>query len=195
MMRRIAVLFFVLAISCSAMPQAVQPKFHVLAFYTEKTEADHVDFARQAVTFFEAEAKRDNFDWHVTTDWNDLNAENLRHYQLVMWLNDSPQQPAQRAVFQQYMEHGGAWIGFHFAGYNDESTNWPWFVGDFLDAVFLTNSWPPLPATLVVEDRNHPVTRGLPETFLSPANEWYIWKPDPRGNKDIHVLLSLSPSN
>ena len=93
------------------------------------------------------------------------------------------------------MEHGGAWIGFHFAGYNDESTNWPWFVGDFLDAVFLTNSWPPLPATLVVEDRNHPVTRGLPETFLSPANEWYIWKPDPRGNKDIHVLLSLSPSN
>src|ERR1700727_4060139 len=112
MMRRIAALFFVLAISSSAMPQPAQPKFHVLAFYTEKTEADHVDFARQAVTFFEAEAKRDNFDWHVTTDWSDLNAENLRHYQLVVWLNDSPQNSEQRRVFQQYMEHGGAWIGF-----------------------------------------------------------------------------------
>ena len=52
-MRRIALLFFVLAISCSAMPQAAQPKFHVLAFYTEKTEADHVDFARQALTFLD----------------------------------------------------------------------------------------------------------------------------------------------
>ena len=54
------------------------------------------------------------------------------------------------------MKHGGAWVGFHFAGYNDESTHWPWFVSDFLDAVFLTNSWPPLPATLVVEDRTAP---------------------------------------
>ena len=107
-MRRIAVFLFVLLIACGAMLHAQQPRFHVLAFYTEKTEADHVDFARQAVTFFEAQAKRDNFDWHVSTDWNDLNAENLRHYQLVVWLNDSPQQPAQRAVFQQYMEHGGA---------------------------------------------------------------------------------------
>ena len=65
MIRRTAVFFFVLAFVCTAVPQAAQPKFHVLAFYTEKTEADHVDFARQAVTFFEAEAKQDNFDWHV----------------------------------------------------------------------------------------------------------------------------------
>jgi type 1 glutamine amidotransferase len=93
------------------------------------------------------------------------------------------------------MEHGGAWLGFHFAGYNDESTRWPWFAGNFLDAVFLTNNWPPLPATLIVEDRSHPVTRGLPETYISPANEWYVWKPDPRASKDIHVLASLSPSN
>ena len=86
------------------------------------------DFARQAVTFFEADAKRDNFDWHVTTNWSDLNAENLQQYQLVVWLNDSPQNPEQRKVFQQYMEHGGAWMGFHFAGYNDESTHWPWLL-------------------------------------------------------------------
>src|ERR1700743_2401023 len=102
MIRRVAVLLCALTFACSAQPQAAQPRFHVLAFYTEKTEADHVDFARQAVTFFEAEAKRDNFDWHVTTNWTDLNAENLQRYQLVVWLNDSPQQPVQRQVFQQY---------------------------------------------------------------------------------------------
>ena len=155
MKRRILALLGVLLFTCGAMPHAQPPRFHVLAFYTEKTEADHVDFARQAITFFESEAKRENFSWRVTTDWNDLNAANLQQYQLVVWLNDSPQETAQRTAFEQYMKHGGAWLGFHFAGYNDERTHWPWFVGDFLDAVFLTNSWPPLPAELVVEVR-HP---------------------------------------
>src|SRR2546430_16471541 len=99
MIRRTAVLLFASVFACSALPQTPQPKFHVLAFYTEKTEADHVDFARQAVTFFEAEAKRASFDWHVTTSWNDLNTENLQHYQLVEWLNDSPQKPAKLQIF------------------------------------------------------------------------------------------------
>jgi len=30
---------------------------------------------------------------------------------------------------------------------------------------------------------------------LSPANEWYTWKPSPRLNKDVKVLLTLSPAN
>src|ERR1700747_2910009 len=110
-MRRIAALLVVLACTCGATLQAQQPRFHVLAFYTEKTEADHVDFARQAVSFFAEDAKRDNFDWQVTTNWNDLNTANLQHYQVVVWLNDSPRQPAQRAAFEQYMNHGGAWLG------------------------------------------------------------------------------------
>jgi uncharacterized protein len=195
MMRRLAALFFVVAVAGSVLSQTPPPKFHVLAFYTVKTEADHVDFARQAVTFFADEAKRDNFDWQVSTNWKDLNTANLKRYQLVVWLNDSPHEPAQRSAFEQYMKHGGAWLGFHFAGYNDSSTGWPWFSNEFLRAVFLTNSWPPLPAELIVEDRNHPVTRGLPATYISPANEWYIWKPDPRPGNDIHVLVSLSPAN
>ena len=194
-MRRLAAFLVVIALACSATSQTARPKFHVLAFYTVKTEADHLDFARQAVTFFADEAKHDNFDWHVSTNWNDLNTANLQHYQLVVWLNDSPHEPAQRSAFEQFVKRGGAWLGFHFAGYNDSSTGWPWFTHEFLSAVFLTNSWPPLPAVLNVEDRSHPVTRGLPATYISPANEWYIWKPDPRAGKDIHVLLSLSPAN
>src|ERR1700721_3669876 len=110
MMRRTAAFLFVLAFACSAISQTQQPKFYVLAFYTEKTEADHVDFARQAITFFESEAKRQNFSWRATTDWNDLNAANLHQYQLVVWLNDSPQETAQRAAFEQYVKHGGAWL-------------------------------------------------------------------------------------
>ncbi len=54
------------------------------------------------------------------------------------------------------MQRGGAWLGFHAAGYNDKDTNWPWFV-DFLGgAVFHINSWPPLPARLVIDDPSPP---------------------------------------
>ena len=85
-------------------------------------------------------------------------------------------------------------MGFHASGYNDSSTHWPWFV-DFLGAVFYGNSWPPLPATLIVDDPKHPATHRLPTKFTSPNNEWYSWRPDPRTGKNIKVLLTLAPAN
>jgi type 1 glutamine amidotransferase len=173
---------------------AQQPGFHVLAFYSETVEHDHVDFAHQAIRFYTAMAQRDNFEFTTTTNWDDLNPATLAKYQLVLWLDDFPHTPAQRTAFEQYMTRGGGWLGFHIAAYNDRDTHWPWFV-DFLGGgVFYGNNWPPLPATLIV-DNTHPATRRLPSSFVSPANEWYIWKPSPRLNKDVRVLLTLSPAN
>jgi uncharacterized protein len=172
-----------------------QAPYHVLAFYTDQGEPDHIDFARQALGFFGNFAKQNNFQFQSTTRWEDLNAENLKKFQLILWLNDFAHTPEQRKAFEDYMTAGGAWLGFHVAGYNDESTHWPWFV-DFLGgAVFYGNNWPPLPATLVVDDRSHAVTDRLPATLASPANEWYIWKPSPRLNKNVKVLLTLDPGN
>jgi type 1 glutamine amidotransferase len=112
-----------------------------------------------------------------------------------VWLNDSPHTPSQRAAFEKYMEKGGGWMGFHAAAYNDESTGWPWFV-DFLGgAVFYGNNWPPLPALLEVDDRSSSVTRRLSPKFMAPANEWYIWKPNPRANPGVRVLVTLARSN
>jgi type 1 glutamine amidotransferase len=174
---------------------AQQASFRVLAFYTAKGEPDHVAFAEQAVPFLAELAKKNNFHFESTTRWEDLNAEKLRGIQLVLWINDFPTKAEQQTAFQDYMKHGGAWLGFHVSAYNDESTRWPWFV-DFLGGgVFYGNNWPPLPAKLVVDNRSHPVTRHLPATFVSPANEWYIWKPSPRLNKDVEVLLTLDPKN
>src|SRR5271168_468898 len=174
---------------------ARQKSFRVLAFYTAKGEPDHIAFAEQALPFFADLAKKDNFYFESTTRWEDLNAEKLKDFQLVLWINDFPVKAEQRTAFEDYMKHGGAWLGFHVSAYNDEDTHWPWFV-DFLGGgVFFGNNWPPLPAELVVDDRSHPVTRRLPATFTSPANEWYIWKPSPRLNKDVKVLLTLDPKN
>jgi hypothetical protein len=109
-----------------------------------------------------ATVAKDDFTIDATTDWGKLNKYDLKPYRLILWLNDFPQTPGQRAAFEKYMERGGAWLGFHVAGDNDKTTNWPWFVDFMGGAVFYTNNWPPLPAKLTVDDRVHPVTKGMP---------------------------------
>src|ERR1700728_444170 len=170
-------------------------QFQVIAFYSASAEPDHVQFAEDALKFFSALAARDDFTFDSTDDWANLNASYLKKYQVVIWLNEAPTNAEQRLAFQQYIETGGAWLGFHAAGYNDKDTNWPWFV-DFLGGtVFHINSWPPLPARLIVDERTHPATANLPDAFVAPSNEWYVWKPSPRLNKDVRVLVTFDPSN
>ena len=172
-----------------------QSQFKALAFYSETTEPDHVQFARDAVKFLSERAANEHFTFESTSNWEDLNDERLKGYQLVIWLNESPSNAGQRRAFERYIERGGAWLGFHAAAYNDKDTNWPWFV-DFLGgAVFAMNSWPPLPAKISIDDPMHTVMAGIPQGFESPSNEWYIWKPNPRNNKDVRVLATLDPSN
>src|SRR5438876_3161568 len=193
--RFLLVLLSAAAIVSPAVTLAQPASFRVLAFYTTKGEPDHIAFAEQALTFFAELAKKDNFYFESTTQWETLNADKLKRFQLVLWINDFPTKAEQRAAFQDYMTHGGAWLGFHVSAYNDESTHWPWFLDFIGGSIFYGNNWPPLPAKLIVDNPSHPVTHHLPHTFTSPANEWYIWKPSPRLNKHVKVLLTLDPRN
>jgi type 1 glutamine amidotransferase len=171
------------------------PRFRALAFYSETVETAHVDFAIEAIRFFSDLTIGDGFVFDTTSNLDDLNAEKLKNYSVILMLNEFPRTEQQRIAFREYMEGGGGWFGFHVAAYNDRTTRWPWFV-DFLGGgVFWRNSWPPMPALLQVNQSDHPVTRALPETFVSPINEWYQWKPSPGSNPDIEVLLSLSEDN
>lgn len=178
---------------CSAAAYAQAASKKVLVFFTLNTEADHVLFAVDALKFFAEQADRHAFRVDATSNWAELNDENLKQYQLVVWLNGTPPDP-QRAVFQRYMENGGAWLGFHVSAYNDRNTRWPWFKEFLGGGVFGVNNWPPLPAKLIVDDQQSPVTRGLPKTYLSPTNEWYSWRPSPRLDPNIRVLLTLDPA-
>jgi len=171
------------------------PRFKVLAFYSTRVEKDHVDFARAAILFFKDLTKGNGFVFDTTSNMADLNDEKLKDYSVVMMINDFPHSPAQRESFQKYMENGGGWFGFHVAAYNDKGTKWPWLL-DFLGGgVFYRNNWPPLPARLIVDDTSHPVTIGLPASYIAPIDEWYQWKPSPRERKNIKVLVTLSPDN
>ena len=169
------------------------PPPRVLLFFSLNVEADHVLFATDAMKFFAEEADKQGFRVEATSNWADMNDENLKQYQLVVWLNSIPPS-AQQQAFRRYMENGGAWLGFHVAAYNDRNSRWEWFRQFVGGGVFGVNSWPPLPARLIVDDTGSPVTRGIPKTYLSPANEWYSWRPSPRLDKNVHVLVTLDPT-
>lgn len=175
--------------------QAQFPRFKVLAFYSTSVEPDHVDFARDAIRFFQELTIGDGFVFDTSSNMDDLIGTDLMDYSVVMMLNDFPHNQAQREAFMSYMENGGGWYGFHVSAYNDRGTGWPW-LNEFLGCgTFYRNNWPPMPAKLLVDDRTHPVTRALPEFFISPINEWYQWDPSPRLNDHVKVLVSLSSEN
>jgi len=171
------------------------PEFKILMLYSNTVEPDHVDFKNTALVFFKQLQQGREFDMDTSSDMQSLCTKKLSEYSLIVMLNDLPHTDQQREAFEGYMENGGGWLGFHVAGYNDRTTHWPWFVRFLGGAVFYTNSWPPVPAKLVVDLPGHPVTKTLPATFISPSNEWYQWKPSPRLDSNVQVLVSLSAEN
>lgn len=192
---RLLGLIFCLACLPTATTQEAHARPKILLLYSLNVEKDHVLFALDALRFFSDLARKDGLDVEATTNAEELNDANLKQYKLLVWLNDFPHNAAERDSFERYMTTGGAWLGFHVAAYNDKTTKWPWFVDFIGGGVFDANNWPPLPAKVIVDDPDSPVTQGLPRSFLAPTNEWYRWKPSPRADSHIHVLLTLDPEN
>jgi hypothetical protein len=178
--------------------QTAQPQFQAVAFYTGKEDQAHIAFVHEALRWFPEMAEKHHFSFVATTNWNELNPEYLAKFQVVLFLDTRPEEPAQRVAFQNYMEHGGAWMGFHFAAFamNDSGVkeDWDWYHNTFLGSgEYVGNTWKPTAAVLRVNDTNHPAVKDLPERFIASPNEWYKWKNDLRTNADIDVLLSIDP--
>jgi len=180
--------------------QSPAPKFKVLAFFTAKNDLAHISFVHEANKWFYEMALKNNFSYDSTNDWTLLNKENLAKYQVVIFLDTRPEAPEQRQAFQDYMEKGGGWMGFHFAGFaltpSDFPQNWDWYHNQFLGVgQYKGNTWRPVPAMLRVENKNHPATKNLPTVFKSAASEWYSWENDLKSRPDIKILLSIDSTS
>jgi uncharacterized protein len=174
--------------------------FRVLAFYTARHDPAHISFVREANRWFPEIARTHGFAYEATDDWGRLTLPSLAGYQVVVFLDTRPDDPAQRAAFRRYMEGGGGWLGFHFAGFaltpSDYPQDWDWYHETFLGSgSYVSNTWRPTSAVLRVDAPDHPVTRGLPPTFRSAPSEWYRWERDLRANPDIRILLSIDSSS
>lgn len=175
-------------------------KFNVIAFYTAKNDQAHISFVHEANKWFPKVAKKYHFSYDSTANWNNLNAGFLAKYQVVLFLDTRPEDPEQRKAFEKYVENGGGWMGFHFSAFALSKSafdqNWDWYHQTFLGSgEYGSNTWRPTSAILKVENKKHPVTKNLPNTFNAQPNEWYRWQNDLRKNPDIQILLSIDSSS
>src|SRR5688500_9406723 len=107
-LRRTSTLAALLALACAPpVRRASEPPFRVLAFFTGKQDQAHISFLGEAVRWFPSQAARHGFAFDTTSDWSRLNDSVLARQQVVVFLDTRPEEPAQRAAFQRYVERGG----------------------------------------------------------------------------------------
>lgn len=174
--------------------------FKVIAFYTAKSDQAHISFVNEANRWFLEMGKKNHFTYFSTNDWSNLASGFISEFDVVIFLDSRPDLLSQREAFQQYMENGGAWMGFHFCAFSLTPSaypqNWNWYHNTFLSSgEYKSNTWRPTSAILKVEDRTHPATKQLPAKFTASPNEWYRWENDLRKNPDIKILASIDSTS
>jgi hypothetical protein len=192
--------FIIFCQTLSATEKNKSSKFNAVAFYTGKNDKAHVSFVHEANRWFSSMADKYDFTYDSTNNWNNMNDEFLSKYQVVIFLDTRPDSSFQRDAFKKYMENGGGWMGFHFCAFaltpSAYPQNWEWYHNLFLGSgQYAGNTWAPTAAVLRVEERKHPSTKNLPETFTASPNEWYKLEKDIRKNPDIKILVSVDSTS
>ena len=123
-----------------------------------------------------------------TEDEGRFTDRDLARYAAVVFLSTTGEPIASqghRRAFQRYIRRGGGFLGVHAA--SDSFPRWPWYVG-LLGARFRRHAPGTSAASVVVEDRRAPATRGLPRIWRR-VDEWYAFRSNPR--RRVHVLATI----
>ena len=158
----------------------------------------HVPFSEAGYAWLREEAKAQSFEMTIIHNAKPINEEFLKPFNLIIQLDFVPYTWSKEAqdAFIKYIDEGqGGWVGFHHAtllGDFDGYPMWKWF-SDFMGGITYQNYIPETASgTVTVEARRHPVTQGVPLSFVIPDDEWYIYDKSPRAN--VNVLLHVDES-
>lgn len=159
----------------------------------------HGGFTDAGLRWLAAEGAKGNFSITEINNARNITEAYLSQFSLVIQLDFPPYTWPKEAedAFVEYIEEGrGGWIGFHHAtllGEFDGYPMWQWF-SDFMGGVRFKNYIAPLAnGTLIVEDKQHPVMKDVPASFVVPDDEWYTYDKSPRPN--VHVLANVDESS
>ena len=159
----------------------------------------HGGFTDAGLRWLAAEVVKGNFSITEINNARNITEAYLSQFSLVIQLDFPPYTWPKEAedAFVKYIEEGrGGWIGFHHAtllGEFDGYPMWQWF-SDFMGGVRFKNYIAPLAnGTLIVEDKQHPVMKDVPASFVVPDDEWYTYDKSPRPN--VHVLANVDESS
>ena len=159
----------------------------------------HGGFTDAGLKWLAAEGAKGNFSITEINNARNITEAYLSQFSLVIQLDFPPYTWPKEAedAFVKYIAAGrGGWIGFHHAtllGEFDGYPMWQWF-SDFMGGVRFKNYIAPLAnGTLIVEDKQHPVMKDVPASFVVPDDEWYTYDKSPRPN--VHVLANVDESS
>lgn len=131
--------------------------------------------------------------WSVvaTEDAAEFTEENLARFDVVVFLMTTGDvlDEKQQSALQSFVGAGKGFVGIHSA--SDTEYDWT-FYGELVGAYF--RSHPEIQsATYLVEDRDHPATRHLPEKWAR-VDEQYSFDRNPR-ESGVRVLLALDETS
>ena len=177
--------FTLLLILSSANPIAEKPA--VLIF--SKTNGFRHESIPAGIEAVKKLGASNGFDVVATEDSLEINKSNLKKFAAVIFLSPTGKVfgPEQEEAFQNYIEQGGGYVGIHAA--TDCEYNWPWY-GKLAGAYFKGHP-SQQEAKLIIVNKNHPSTAGLPDTWVR-KDEWYNFKDI---NPDITVLIKIDESS
>ncbi|MGZ3872033.1 MAG: ThuA domain-containing protein [Mucilaginibacter sp.] len=192
MNKAVFIFTFVLLAVYSARAQKA-PRFKVIALY--ENGGHHTDYSKAAVVWLNKLAADSNFTIDYMRNTDKIDSAFLAKYQLFIQLDYPPYAWKDKAAtaFQNYIEQGkGGWIGFHHAtllGEFDGYPMWQWF-SKFMGGIRYKNYIATFVKAMVnVEDRVHPVMKGVSPSFSVEKEEFYTYEENPRAN--VHVLASV----
>jgi type 1 glutamine amidotransferase len=182
------------AFACNAQKT---PRFKAVAIY--ENGGHHLEYSKVAMVWLDKLAADSNFTVDYIQNTDNIDSAFLSRYQLFIQLDFPPYAWKDKAVkaFEQYINGGkGGWVGFHHAtllGEFDGFPMWPWFY-QFMGQIKFKNYIPAFAkGTVNVEDKAHPVMKGIPLSFWVQKEEWYTYDKSPRPN--VHVLASVDESS
>jgi hypothetical protein len=159
---------------------------NVLVF--TKTEGYRHESIEVGVQTIKVLGSENNFNVTHTENSEVFTNENLKQYDLVIFLNTTGDvlNEIEERAFENYIKEGGSFMGIHAA--SDTEYEWPWY-GKLVGAYFLSH---PKQSTATIKRiiKNHIATKHLPKKWTR-FDEWYNFKSI---SKNIHVLLTLDES-
>ena len=141
------------------------------------------------VAMFKSLGSEHGFEVDHTEDASQFNDENLKSYDLVIFLSTTGDvlDESQQQSFENFIKKGGSFMGVHAAA--DTEYEWP-FYNKLVGAYFKSHPKQQT-AEMDVLNAQHPSTQHLPKRW-SHFDEWYNYKDI---NPDINVLINLDESS
>ena len=168
----LALFLFMHAAAVFCQQQKTPVTFHALVL--AERGGIHEGFVVAALEWLNQFSLEQHFDFHVINHTDSIGPAYLSHYQLFIQLNFPPYMwsDSSKEALQKYLEEGSVMDRFHHASCWEllMVIRWDWF-SQFMGGI-RKNYISARARQNACEDKNHPVMKGLPDSFSLPDDEW-----------------------